>query len=61
MTQDNTKQSKTLQQLSRLIAHETDERRMSDLISELQAILQTEQTEIGKRFEATTGMASKLA
>ena len=58
MTNDNARQRKTLQQLSQLIAHETDDDKMFQLVAELQAIVQAEQTDIRERVEATTGIAS---
>ena len=61
MTYDKAGQRKTLQQLSQFIAHETDDDKMFQLVAEVQAILQIEQTEIRKRVEATTGIASKSA
>jgi len=61
VTYDHGRQRKTLQQLSQLIAHETDDDKIFQLVAEVQAIMQAEQTEIRKSTEPTTGIASKLA
>ena len=61
MTHDHAKQIKTLQQLSHLIAHETDDEKVDQLVAELQAILHAEQKEIRQHVQATTGIQGKLA
>ena len=61
MAYDHGRQRKTLQQLSQLIAHETDDDKIFQLVAEVQATLQAKQTEIRKSTEPTTGIASKSA
>jgi hypothetical protein len=61
MTSHTAKKNKTLEQISQQIAHEVDDDRLSQLVSELQGILQAEQREVREHIQITLSGLAKSA